>query len=589
MKPSNRITFILAAAVVPAIVLLSFPPSIIDGNAHEIAFNRRALYVVWGLFLLASAVFAAVSLWRPRFLIVLTAWAVSLVVWNGLFSHVWLNSPKQMAIAVAAEFALFAIMFAVLSRIPLATLARIAAIFTIATVVTSAPAHYRLLTTLPGKHDQVANAHRADLPPIESSVSDKVQGNVYHIVMDMFATQYMTHRINSGNPPELDGFTFYPKATSNYGRTNFSMRSVFTGDFHPNPLTKWESAFSKGIVAQMRDNGVPMYFFPFYRSYCDPAVIICHGTTDRYFYDRKNMGIAFVSDIAFQSALPLSVRDYALDSLRNPQRPTDTWNYGFSVTGWLAGMLEDGEGVPKWRRTIQAVTMDTLDDFLATEPTLPATGRYVYLHMMVPHPPFSFDPDCVYVNPAKHSQKPVNEAAREQFDCAVKAMETIVQKLRDLGRFDKSLVIFHADHGYDNSALLSEWDPNFAFDEAAPAFLRNTDDLSAAPSHYIEGLASTLLMVHRPGQTSSEASNAQAQLLDIAPTVLDYFDLPNADFLGSSLIGAAGPKKRETVYYEGKNGLLPEEPRLARYVRVDGTWQFSGWSDVAETELSSHP
>lgn len=575
----RKIATILAAAVIPAIVLLSFSPSIISANAHEIAFNRRALYAAWALFLMFSIMFAAVALWRPKVLIVLTTWAVAIIMWNALFPHLWLNSPLKLATAVAAEFAMVGALFFILSRLPRVAVIAAGVIFTVMTMVTSAPQHYKLLTTLPGKHDQVASAHRKDLLPPESTIGN-IGGNVYHIVMDMFASPYMSYRLKGNNPPQFEGFTFYPRAVSNYGRTNLSMRSVFAGNLHPSSITKWENIFSEGMVERMREHKVPMYLFPFYEWYCSAVTIMCRATIDIYYHDRKNVGMEFLTDIAFQSAMPLSLRSYMQNALKYTERPTDTWDYGFSISNVIGSAFEAGNDVPKWRRTVQAVTMDTLDEFLNIEGSLSDRGRYVYLHMMVPHPPYSFDSDCTYVNPVHHNKKTYQAMLDEQFACAVTAMESIVSRLRELDRFDKSLVVFHADHGFADSKALKRWDPEFPLDSGR-AINRDVDDISEAPSEYIEGLAGVLFMIHRPGQKEFQTSSAEVQLIDIAPTILEFFDIPASGFSGTSLLKGESLPGREVVYYEGKTGLLPELDKLARFVRVNGQWEFRRWDSVS--------
>lgn len=221
--------------------------TIISANAHEIAFNRRALYVVWALFLLFSTIFAIAALLRANLLIVLTTWAVAVLIWNGLFPHAWLNSPIKIATAVVAEFAIVGALFFILSRLPLVAVTSAGAIFTVMTVAASAPQHYKLLTTLPGKHEQAASAHRKDLPPLGSEMAN-IEGNVYHIVMDAFSAPYITHWLSREEKTSLEGFTFYPSAIANYGWTNLSMRTVFSGKLHAEPNSAWGVRFPMDSV-----------------------------------------------------------------------------------------------------------------------------------------------------------------------------------------------------------------------------------------------------------------------------------------------------------------------------------------------------
>lgn len=576
MTSLNRAVVALAAALLPAIIFVSFPPAIIKANALEIAFDRKSLYAVWLLFGATSIVFASIAIARPKALVLLTSLAVNVVVWNGAYPFFWLNSSGTLAAAVAVEIAIFAVVLLALRGVPFALLTRASAIAALLTIAFAIPRHVGLFGTLRSEPEGVV-AEPAARP---ATVSDKrFAGNVYHIVLDAFARPYLKHWVEKGGA-DLSGYTFYQNATANYGRTNLSMRSVFTGELHPNPITEWSNSFKDGFTKDLREAGVPMSFFPFYSFYCDPAATVCDATTDAYALHRKNIGTTFLLDIAFQSMMPVSLRDYMLGSLGQEQKPKDTWEYGFSITSILLGLFDKDEEFPKWRRPFQSFTMDTIDDFMVAEGKLPPTGRYVYLHVMIPHPPYVFDPDCTFVQPDKLRDKTFAQAEADQFGCAITMVKKITKRLSDLGRLQNSLVIFHADHGIDLFGDVQKEDPAYVAAQQIPTD-RNTDDISIFPSYAIDWYANIAMLVHRPGQTSFEVSGEQAQLVDIAPTILDFFGLDHSDYSGVPLTAPrSSPPQREVVYFESNTGALEELKQVAKFVLLNGKWQFKGWRSV---------
>lgn len=442
------------------------------------------------------------------------------------------------------------------------------------TVVASAPQHYKLLTTLPGKHDQVTSAHRKDLLPPES-ITANIEGNVYHVVMDAFSAPYITHWLSREEKTSLEGFTFYPSAIASYGWTNLSMRAVFSGKLHAEPNSDWEGAFSNGFSSRLRQAGISMQYFPYYRFYCDPAASICRATEDLYEFYRKNIGITFVLDVAFQSGLPLSLRNYLLSSLRHQQRPVDAWDYGFSISVWLRSVVEGGEAFPKWRQPFQTLTMDTLDDFLSTEEKLPDRGRYVYLHMMVPHPPWAYDSDCTFAHPDRQAEKEIVRALDEQYACAMTVIEKIVKKLRELDRFDNSMVIFHADHGAAGlEAHLNRWDEKFIWNADAKIVDRSQGNFESLPSHHIEALAGILFFVHLPDQKNFEVSKFSPHLVDLAPTILDFLGLDASDLAGVSLLTHPAPTDRQDIFYETSTNRLGDIEKFGKFVRQGNAWEL---------------
>jgi hypothetical protein len=367
------------------------------------------------------------------------------------------------------------------------------------------------------------------------------------------------------------------------------MRSIFRGSLHGEDFMGWgNGAFTDGFTKDLSENGIQQYFFPFYSGYCNEAVVVCDATQDLYAIYRNDAGKALLADLVFLKALPVSLRDFLMGSLGEKERDVETWDYGFSLSSWWRARREGEEDeYPLWRRPIQALTINTLAEFKAMEPGLSATGRYVYLHIMVPHGPLSFDSDCNFLDPKLQAGKDRRQAMEDHADCAVNVVRQISRLLEDLGRFDDSLIIVHSDHG-TGATYCSWWNPDFALEPGADRINRNEhpDQLSR---QQVGCLAHALLLVKAPGQKTFEISSKPLQMIDIAPTVLDYFDLPHGQYPGVSAISDDPVPDRETVYFESETNELTEIDYFAKYLLEDGSWRFEGrlpvGKDLARTSV----
>lgn len=131
----------------------------------------------------------------------------------------------------------------------------------------------------------------------------------------------------------------------------------------------------------------------------------------------------------------------------------------------------------------------------------------------------------------------------------------ILNRLRDLGTYDESLVVVTADHG----AGFEDGEPIRGVSEA------NADSVLWVP-----------LLVKPPGQNEGVVDDRPASAVDVLPTIADVIglDLPD-DVDGQSLLGpepaATGPDERR-VYDWGFNRLVPNADG---YSLIDGEQGFA--------------
>ncbi len=128
------------------------------------------------------------------------------------------------------------------------------------------------------------------------------------------------------------------------------------------------------------------------------------------------------------------------------------------------------------------------------EERLPASGRYSFTHLLMPHPPYVLRPDCSY----EPSGAKTDMLAQTQ--CTMELLFDFLGVLQTLGRFEDSLILVHGDHG---------------------GHYRMRD--GKLIDYRSRSLRSLLLVkpVGRGQEDRFEVSPRKSSLLDIAPTILD--------------------------------------------------------------------
>lgn len=575
---NTKVTYaaaICASALLPSLVFLASPGSIIAENSQDVSFYQGDMTVVFACFIGATVFFAALLAafsqnGRHCGLAVIGALSVHVIAWNSLFPLVWVTSKASLSAFFVVEGLALALTVRVLIRVPDNLLAFTLGLFAILNVASTSVQNYHLWRSLAtGPSASPYSARPADFPE-STAESGRL---IYHVVLDAFSPAYLDKVLADGRDPQLAGFTYYPNATANYGRTNISMRSVFHGTLHGNPFLPWaDNSFNNGFTDRLAKAGYSQIYYPFYSSYCHPSALLCNATADLYNLKRHAFGRDVLIDLIFAKSMPVSVRNFMLGSINQASRSRDTWDYGFSLTSWLAGKDEEHALL---RRPFQSFTMDSLEEFLNLEPALPNGNRYTYLHLMVPHSPWVFTRDCTYNFPAQ-AIKPRDVQASEQSECALTTVRRISQTLRELGRFDRSLIVVHSDHGIGEPTITEAWRGGLF---SGPHVDRDTKTSEISPQQ-IASVANVLLLIKAPDQQQFVRKNQALQLIDIAPTVLDYAEVPHSDLPGVSALRRESLGSRERLYYESATGWLDQIEHFSIYRRR------KDWAYVSDVRIA---
>ena len=408
------------------------------------------------------------------------------------------------------------------------------------------------------------------------------RGNVYHIVFDAYQSEAYRYFLDKAPESNQLPFTYYPNFRANSSMTYFSLAELFTGDFYTLDMSPedWHNAAfqSRGMMEYLANGGVRLHLYPYYPEFCyGGASAQCKVASD---LDKGLMsGVRArqtVVDLWFLKLIPGSLKR-ELNAWFGPKAEDvsdddsfSDWDYGFSISNAIlpSKAVRDSD---KPYFSLQQF-MQLLDD----EDSRPAMGQYVFVHAMLPHGPAVLDRECTYIGRSGGQAQTEQPQYLEQVQCANKLATLLVNKLETLGRLDDSLIIVQADHGYywhpADLGVLHEYNP---LNVSVPRVTHDTDDSSRWPSEMIETRASALLLVKFPGQAAASRSDKPAQMIDIAPTILRYFDIDPGPMRGIPIQDMPESPARDRFFFAANFIPALRSPALfSKYRYIEGKWKF---------------
>lgn len=379
---------------------------------------------------------------------------------------------------------------------------------------------------------------RASPAPINATLP-----NIYHIVLDEFQSDLFTLSLDDTVKAALSGFTFYPDAITPFGRTGASIAATLSGTEYryEQPLPSYiEGSFTeRSVVNRLRDHG--------YRT----------GGVLWTPFRRFNFIGQFDSIYWQKNTSPRDIPD------GHPRLLMSLWVYR-SVPSDVAALfipphhfkqLEAGTLLPG---DAPIKSLISFRKFIEREAGKPAHGRYEFVHLMLPHFPEVLGADCEYAFGKLTTPE-------DQARCAIQAIREFIARLKELGRFEDSLILIHADHGkwmhYDGGELVASekgiTDLEWNWGRSRPLVLFK-------PAGVAGGVA-PLIISRRP-----------IGLLDLAPTILESLGLSVGDKLAGQSLLKPDSRQGSTRYYHMYRQDLENviNGDLMRYTVTDGKITF---------------
>jgi Sulfatase len=359
--------------------------------------------------------------------------------------------------------------------------------------------------------------------------SSRIQGNVYHIVLDAMQTDAFVLALErAARAGSFEGFELFENNVSNYITTVPSSASYLSGSFYKGgDFDDWarDARSSRGLPRALSDRGYRVWMYaPFaywqsrYVDHFRHNVGIYEeaiGLAPAGLYDLLHVWLASLApnpltDEALSDAEGL--RDGLFELITEKPRPLS-----------IQQGLHPSSGAMMLRRLVR------------DEERRAPEGQYVYAHAALPHAPWVFDRNCRYVgNEAGRDSAQRRQAYLEQAECAVTLVADFLEALKRLGRYEPSTVVVHADHGQRI---------RFA-DRARESRTLDTPDAILLSS------INALLMIKRPRAKGPLAiKQTPTQLVDLFPTILDILDLKAArGLVGKSVYSIAEGERREARF-----------------------------------------
>jgi hypothetical protein len=396
--------------------------------------------------------------------------------------------------------------------------------------------------------------------------------NVVLIVLDSFPTDVFAEiaRQSPRLARAFDGFTHYRNAVGSFPYTELSVASILTGRCYDNsvPVEQWRrEAYGSGSLPRVlkaagwRVDLFPLLGYSLYYSE-DVASNFVPGLPFR----RRLPDLALVYDIALFRAVPHFLRERVYDDRKWVISP---------LVGSAAGERASSPGpdAPAASGTVSSgrhrfppgayasADVRFIDDALSQSVLGEARSAFKFYHLRAPHPPLVLDEKLEFAPMA------VNRDNYERYaTAALELLALFLDRLRELGIYDETLVFVLGDHGAGNLDVPFVLQPGMPLDEGART-VRIAFRVAALP-----------LVLFKPfgGRGPLRASDAPVSLIDVAPTVLASVGItPPAGGRPLPSIGESERRERRFFTYDGRDARY--YGRMREHL-VDGyAWQRTSW------------
>ncbi|MDQ7782622.1 MAG: hypothetical protein RDU20_07075 [Desulfomonilaceae bacterium] len=356
------------------------------------------------------------------------------------------------------------------------------------------------------------------------------RGNIYQIVFDSFRTGEFLDIVNNSNLRGVfDGFTCFENNRSNYVESKLSYPSYMTGTlFDGRSYVRWlDLATKNGAVEHLHRYGYASWFYV-------PYVYLAHRNARSITIRRTKVQVStgFVR-ICMLRITPSFLRhefqwigQKAIDMLRGSLHTSR----GIAVTGRKSLKFPD----------LSQISL--LREFIEDEARRPSYDQYVYVHVLLPHIPYNWDPCCRFVG---------NGSYIESAQCAVKLMEGFLAKLKELGRYNDSLIVIHSDHGWERSGSEREVYPPPEIPPNVADKISVTTRGYRSPDQLMERTQALLLIKPPNAVGDLKTSPVNTQLLDIPATVTDMVGITPIPGKGKSVFSLDPRSEREIHFFFG--------------------------------------
>jgi hypothetical protein len=324
--------------------------------------------------------------------------------------------------------------------------------------------------------------------------------NVFHFVLDGFQSDVFLDIVESDRADmdrRFSGFTFFANHSGAFPTTIVSIPTMLTGQVYRNqePMRRFMNRHFKraSIYNVMRSQG--------YQVDAVSGLQFDKASATNYY----RLPTPYVTYEAYVQFTAWQLADLSL--FRHSPHLLKPWIY--NGQSWrLQNAFGHEKADTAGRRHLPVNGEAFLRDFTPRLRVAHDRPLYKYVHVGVPHWPMTLDAECNYIGVKRASRELYSGQAR----CAVRRVAEFLDKLRELGLYDGSMVLITSDHGV---AL-------------PPDGFTSDRDIFGGPLSNLSGSALALLVVKPPNSAGPIGiSQAPTMISDIPATIVDTMGLKN--------------------------------------------------------------
>ncbi|MGH9463200.1 MAG: PASTA domain-containing protein, partial [Vicinamibacteria bacterium] len=257
--------------------------------------------------------------------------------------------------------------------------------------------------------------------------------NIYHLIFDAYQTDLLEHTLTDEAKKALGGFTYFPNNKAEWSQTFMSLSAIFAGRRYAYDRT------INNFMSRAFDSEICVLYWLKSQQYQTLAYVTNNWDSRVRYLDR----VVYHGAAARDELLPLNEESFWNVWLYSNTPPA--LKKAAMRSKWFGHLTEkDLEKLQEGRllpATAPVTSYLGFKSLMATEKDLSPSGRYTVAHVIIPHYPLRLRADCSYNLGSSETH------ILEQSQCALKLIQEFVRLLKDLGRFDDSLIIIHGDHG----------------------------------------------------------------------------------------------------------------------------------------------
>ena len=388
--------------------------------------------------------------------------------------------------------------------------------------------------------------------------------NILHIVVDAFQADVFEELVRSSEEKDyynksFEGFIFYRETLGMFVRTKFSVPAFLSGKIYDNKTKNdYIKNVLKGktIISVAKDNGFEIDIV------ADGEYQIGHyaNLPHNNIFDLNNLPI-FRKELK-DSALLL---DLALFRIV----PGTSKKYIYNEQKWTVSRILNWETQPLMFEYFTNAIF--LDQFVSTMKVEREKPVYKYIHLFSTHGPKVVNKDCSYAGgPYQHNRQSLTFTAK----CTLDSLAKLFTKMKDLGIYDESLILVHADHG--------AWVKNYRQPAgvSTPYYKLLSENFITTLPPGTRAAASPLLAIKIPkAKGEITTTNKLASILDIPDTIGDIMGW-GTGFNHLSLLRLQENEKRKRYFrYYNREKNSEENDFTGRIVEfsIEGSHYESEW------------